>query len=367
VSRVAQPAAPAWSQRPPLDLPAAAHKPVRVVLQELGSTRTGLTSGQAASRLGTVGRNVLASHRVTALGVLGRQLRNPLLVLLLAAAGVSAATGDPTDGAIIAAIVALSVGLGFLSEYRSELAVAALHASIRHQALVWRDGSQQRLDVGDLVPGDVVALAVGDVVPADLRLVEADQLECDEAVLTGEPVPAVKTTDPVPAGDATLELPSDPQERAVWRAAAAELDGHRRAYGLHHERPAKHAGARVVRDGGAAPPATAPTGGPADGQRGSTERRRSDLEGARRGPTDRQPPAPQRARAAAHRVGPSRLLGAEPRRDHPGRRRDWEAAWTALERLADHHRRGREDRYRAHERADRAHGRDLGRQERDGR
>ena len=110
MSRVARPAAPAWSQRPPLDLPAAAHKPVRVVLQELGSTRTGLTSGQAASRLGTVGRNVLASHRVTALGVLGRQLRNPLLVLLLAAAGVSAATGDPTDGAIIAAIVALRWG-----------------------------------------------------------------------------------------------------------------------------------------------------------------------------------------------------------------------------------------------------------------
>jgi Mg2+-importing ATPase len=86
---------------------AAAHKPVSVVLQELGSTRTGLTSDQAASRLATVGRNVLASHRVTALGVLGRQLRSPLLLLLLAAAGVSAGTGDPTDGAIIAAIRSL--------------------------------------------------------------------------------------------------------------------------------------------------------------------------------------------------------------------------------------------------------------------
>jgi P-type Mg2+ transporter len=151
---------------------------------------------------------VLASHRVTALGVLGRQLRNPLLLLLLAAAGVSAGTGDPTDGAIIAAIVVLSVGLGFVNEYRSELAVAALHSGIRHQALVWRDGSQQRLDVGDLVPGDVVALRVGDVVPADLRLLEANQLECDEAVLTGEPVPAVKTTAPAPAGDSTVDLPA---------------------------------------------------------------------------------------------------------------------------------------------------------------
>ena len=208
MSNVASPAPPAWSQRPPLDLAAAAHKPVSVVLHELGSTLVGLTSDQAASRLATVGRNVLATHKVTALGVLGRQLRNPLLILLLAAAGVSAATGDPTDGAIIAAIVVLSVGLGFINEYRSELAVAALHANIRHQALVWRDGNQQRLDVRELIPGDVVALRVGDLVPADLRLLEANQLECDEAVLTGEPVAAVKTTAPVPAGDSTVDLPS---------------------------------------------------------------------------------------------------------------------------------------------------------------
>jgi Mg2+-importing ATPase len=209
VSEAAPPVSPvAWSQRPALDLAAAARYPASAVLRELGSTQTGLTADQAASRLATVGRNVLASHKVTPLGVLGRQLRNPLLILLLAAAGVSAATGDPTDGAIIAAIVVLSVGLGFVNEYRSEVAVAALHAGIRHEALVWRDGGQQRLDVRDLVPGDVVALRVGDLVPADLRLLEADQLECDEAVLTGEPIPAVKTAAPVPAGDSTVDLPS---------------------------------------------------------------------------------------------------------------------------------------------------------------
>jgi P-type Mg2+ transporter len=205
---VSEVAAPASSQRSVLDLAAAARQPVGVVLQQLGSTQAGLTSGEAASRLARVGRNLLAVHRVTALGVLGRQLRNPLLVLLLAAAGVSAATGDPTDGAIIAAIVVLSVGLGFVNEYRSEVAVAALHAGIRHQALVWRDGRQQRLDVRDLVPGDVVALGVGDLVPADLRLLEANQLECDEAVLTGEAMPAVKTAAAAPAGDSPVDLPA---------------------------------------------------------------------------------------------------------------------------------------------------------------
>jgi hypothetical protein len=154
-------------------------------------------------------------------------------------------------------------------------------------------------------------------------------------------------------------VPADPRERVVWRVAAAELDGYRRAYGLDHPPPAKHVRGRVARDGRAAAPATPPTGGPADGQQESAERRWR--------PNGRQPPASQRERAAAHRVGPGWLLGAEPRRDHPGRRREWQQVHAALERLADHHRRSRDDRYRAHERADRPHGRDLGRQERDGR
>ncbi len=122
---------------------------------------------------------------------------------MLAAAGVSALTGDVADGAIIAVIVVLSVGLGFANEYRSEVAVAALHANIRHTALVWRDGTQRRVDARDLVPGDVLALAVGDLVPADVRVLEANQLECDEAVLTGESMPAIKSVSAVAAGDAT--------------------------------------------------------------------------------------------------------------------------------------------------------------------
>jgi hypothetical protein len=161
-------------------------------------------------------------------------------------------------------------------------------------------------------------------------------------------------------------VPADLRERAAWRVAAAELDAYRRAYGLDHLPSAKHARGRVTRDRPAAVPATAPTGGPADGQQGSAERRRHREERRRR-PADRKPPALQRERAAAHRVSPGRLLGAEPRREDPGRRRDWRAAWAALERLADHHRRGREDRHRPQERTGRLHTRDFGRQERDGR
>jgi Mg2+-importing ATPase len=190
-----------------LDLSTACAQPAADVLRGLATSDTGLTSDEAAARQRAFGANVLAEHRVTAFGVLFRQLRNPLLILLLAAATVSAVTGDVTDGGIIAAIVILSVGLGFLNEYRSEVAVAALHANIHHETEVWRDGSQVRLDVRELVPGDVVALQVGDIVPADVRLLEATQLECDEAVLTGESMAAVKSVGPRTT-DSSVDLPS---------------------------------------------------------------------------------------------------------------------------------------------------------------
>ena len=105
-------------------------------------------------------------------------------------------------------IVALSVGLGFVNEYRSARAVAALHADIHYEALVRRGAAETRVDVTTLVPGDVVALRVGDVVPADVRLVEVNGLECDEAVLTGESLPAPKSTAPDPPSDSAVDLPS---------------------------------------------------------------------------------------------------------------------------------------------------------------
>jgi hypothetical protein len=110
-------------------------------------------------------------------------------------------------------------------------------------------------------------------------------------------------------------VPSDPQERAVWRVAAAELDGYRRAYGLHHPGPAEHVGGRTARDGRAAAPATAPAAARADGARKQRERRRS-------GERARQPLRARRDPTAAEgrrRVDAGRLLGAEPRRDTPGR------------------------------------------------
>src|ERR1035441_292711 len=169
-----------------MTLAAAARTSAGAVLEALGTTDQGLASAEAATRLEALGANVLREHRVTATGVMTRQFRNPLLLLLLACAAVSGFTGDPTDAVIIAAIVVVSVLLSFINEFRAESAVEALHKEIHHRALVRRDGTDQLVDTIILVPGDVVSLAVGNIVPADLRLLDVDALECDEAVLTGE-------------------------------------------------------------------------------------------------------------------------------------------------------------------------------------
>jgi P-type Mg2+ transporter len=177
----------------PLTLEQAAGLPVNEVLSVLGSRDGGLSAAEVLRRRSEAGPNVVGGHSVNVASVLLRQLRNPLLILLGAAALTSLYVGERTSALIILAIVGLSVGLGFLNEFRSEKAVEALHRRIRHRAVTIRDGRRVTVDVTGLVPGDIVLLDVGDVVPADLRLLAANGLECDEAVLTGESLPAGKS------------------------------------------------------------------------------------------------------------------------------------------------------------------------------
>ncbi|MGZ4426227.1 MAG: magnesium-translocating P-type ATPase [Gaiellaceae bacterium] len=191
-----------------LELSATATLPVADVLRRVGSSDVGLSSAEAGRRLGIYGPNVLAAHGVSAWAVLARQLRSYLLLLLFVAAVVSAVVGDLTEALIIGAIMAMSIGLSFFNEYRSEQAVEELHSEIKHLAAVDRDGAPAEIAVTQLVPGDVVHLRVGDVIPADLRLLEVHELECDESVLTGESRAADKTAEAQPPGDSPLDLRS---------------------------------------------------------------------------------------------------------------------------------------------------------------
>jgi conjugative relaxase-like TrwC/TraI family protein len=139
-------------------------------------------------------------------------------------------------------------------------------------------------------------------------------------------------------------VPTDPHERTAWRLAAAELDGYRRAYGLDHPGPAKHVGGRMAREERAAAPATPLAGEPADGTARQRER------GGRGGRPHHRGDLGQRPAVASdrrYRVDSDRLLGGEPRRQAPGRRRDWQTARAALERLAGWGRH-REDRDQQH-------------------
>ena len=224
-----------------LDLASASAMSPADVLARLGTVEAGMSSEEARRRLGLYGPNVLRAHGVSALSVLVRQVRSYLLGLLLFAAVVSAVVGDLTEALIIGGIMAMSIGLSFFNEYRSEKAVEALHSQIRHLAFVERDGQPVEVNVTEIVPGDVVHLRVGDVVPADLRLLAAHELECDESVLTGESQLVRQDGRRAPAG------------RLAARSAVVRVHGHARAR-RRRARPRRSHGRahRVRRDRAAA-------------------------------------------------------------------------------------------------------------------
>ena len=181
----------------PLSQRWAATAALEEVLARLDSSTDGLSSTEAAARLQRYGPNALRTHRVNALAVLGRQLRSVVLGLLAATAVVSYFLGDTTQAIIIGVILAASIGLGFVNEYRAERATAALHSRVHHSAVVRRDGHFIKVDVTDLVPGDVIRLALGETVPADVRLIEVTELECNEGILSGESSASEKSLQPV--------------------------------------------------------------------------------------------------------------------------------------------------------------------------
>ncbi len=154
--------------------------------------------------------------------VLGRQLRSPLLLLLLVTASLSFFLGDRADALIIGGILVLSIGLGFFNEYRAELAAEDLHSQIRHRVVVRRDGAWSSLDVTELVPGDVVQLELGGVVPADVRLLDTSGLECGETVLTGETFPVTKSSRSVTGGVGVPDMSSVAFMGTIVRAGAAQ-------------------------------------------------------------------------------------------------------------------------------------------------
>ena len=187
---------------------------VEDVLQELGVGAEGLSAAQAEERLAKYGPNKLKeAEKPTLLQRFLEQLKDPMLIILLIAAGVSALTGmlsgenEWAEVIIILAVVLLNAILGVIQESKAEAAIEALQTMTAATCKVLRDGKQVSIHSTELVPGDVVILEAGDAVPADGRIIENASLKIEEAALTGESVPVNKVLEALGVAEGKNEIP----------------------------------------------------------------------------------------------------------------------------------------------------------------
>jgi magnesium-transporting ATPase (P-type) len=167
---------------------------VEAALAAVDVTRDGLTQSEAERRREQVGPNVLPSEPPPGWLAIGlRQLKSPLIYVLLAAAAVALALGDVTDAAFIGFVLLVNSALGGWQEWHAEQQSQGLQKLLRIRATVLRDGSAVEVDAEELVPGDIVAIESGKRIPADLRLLDDHGLEAEEAALTGESLPVSKS------------------------------------------------------------------------------------------------------------------------------------------------------------------------------
>ena len=175
------------------------------VLREQQSEPGGLTGQEAGKRLEQYGPNKLKEARkATLLERFIDQLKDPMLIILMCAAAVSAVTSiisgeSLAEVFIILIVVLLNAVLGVFQESKAEAAIEALQTMTAATSKVLRDGKTVSLPSAEIVPGDVVVLEAGDAVPADGRLLESASLKIEEAALTGESVPVTKAIEALTA------------------------------------------------------------------------------------------------------------------------------------------------------------------------
>lgn len=178
------------------------------VLSQVGSSEEGLSFAEAAKRLERDGRNELeAAKKDSIIKQFFKQMADPMIIILIVAAAISAVTGlyegeGITDTIIILAVVIVNAVLGVYQENKAEKAIEALQAMSAATSKVMRDGKVAIVPSAELVVGDVVLLEAGDAVPADGRILESASLQIEEAALTGESVPVYKFIDIIDLKDA---------------------------------------------------------------------------------------------------------------------------------------------------------------------
>jgi Ca2+-transporting ATPase len=173
-------------------------------LSALNTREAGLTNKEVEKRLATFGKNTIKEKtRLARTAIFLNQFRSPLIIILLIACVVTLAIGEFIDAAFIMLALAVNTALGYWQENKAESVLEELHAYIRTQVRVRRENQEHEIDATTLVPGDIIQLTTGNRVPADARIISANRISIDEAILTGESLPVQKTARPV-ALSATL-------------------------------------------------------------------------------------------------------------------------------------------------------------------
>lgn len=168
------------------------------VLKKLGSAAGGLGADERANRLVRFGKNELPAKPGTPLAVrFLKEFASPFVFLLLGVMGVAFIMGERSDAIFIAAVVIVNAGMGTYYGARAHHALAALGEHVVLETRCISDGCPRTCAIGELVPGDVVALSAGDRIPADGRWIGANELRVDESAISGESIPVSKTNDPV--------------------------------------------------------------------------------------------------------------------------------------------------------------------------
>jgi len=167
--------------------------PADELLSRLGTSLTGLSSGEAEKRLRFFGYNEPVKRRKrTATVEFLSHFHSPLVIILLIAGLISGYFGETVNTLIIFSIVFFSVVLDFIQEYKAEKAAEMLRERVMTTATVVRDGAKREIKIIEIVPGDIVYLSAGDIVPADARIISAKDLFVSESALTGESFPVEK-------------------------------------------------------------------------------------------------------------------------------------------------------------------------------
>jgi P-type E1-E2 ATPase len=174
-------------------------------LRELESGEDGLSWDEASRRRDKYGKNRLPEKKRAGLfKIIFRQMKDPLVYILLIAGAVSLGIGNLNNAIFIFAVLFFNTSIGAFQEYKAETSAKALQSVMKVRVDVLRGGKKKDVDSEDLVPGDIVFVKSGASVPADIRLLDSRDLRADESLLTGESVPVDKKADEVLEKDTSL-------------------------------------------------------------------------------------------------------------------------------------------------------------------